>query len=171
MRKIRQPRDLGTPRNVTASRARGVETWGIRNLRQIRSRRVGQYRKLVKPLAGPTECGFSNFMAGVTTLRKGQVSGPATHPGEEIYLILEGIGLAQLGGQRRRIAAESVIAIAPQVLHRLEAVSDVLRYVWVLAPPQETNLKKLVEPTVARRPSGAGRVPRKRSSNPSRSRS
>lgn len=117
----------------------------IRALSDIAARALGPSGKLVQVLAGPDETSFANLLVGVTSLSKGQRSGPARHGGEEIYFLLEGLAHISLGNEQRTVQAETLIAIRPYVEHTLEAVSERVRYLWVLAPPTEETLAKLKE--------------------------
>jgi mannose-6-phosphate isomerase-like protein (cupin superfamily) len=65
---------------------------------------------------------------------------------EEIYFLLEGLALMQIGGESRHVRAGDSIAIPAGRLHQITNTGDVeLRFLCICVPPYEHTDTVLVE--------------------------
>ena len=79
--------------------------------------------------------------SGCVSLGPGEACGlHTTGKHEEVLVILEGRGAAQLAGERQfPLAAGEVFYVPPRTEHNVVAGEDGLRYVFVVAPVIETE--------------------------------
>ena len=77
------------------------------------------------------------LFAGLNSFEPGQEHAPHAHDGQDkLYVILEGAGLVQIGGQEERLAAGDIAFAPAGVLHSIRNPGpDRLVVMAILGPP------------------------------------
>ncbi|MCL7744222.1 cupin domain-containing protein [Guyparkeria hydrothermalis] len=90
----------------------------------------------VRELLHPTHHAIERMSIAEAEVAPGQRTRLHRHPlAEEVYHILDGAGVLQLGEERIAVVPGDIIRIAPQQAHRIEAKSETpLRFLCICQP-------------------------------------
>jgi NAD(P)-dependent dehydrogenase (short-subunit alcohol dehydrogenase family)/mannose-6-phosphate isomerase-like protein (cupin superfamily) len=97
------------------------------------------HARTLKHLVSPWTAGSRNLWVGMSEIDPGSSSNRHSHQSEECFFVVDGSGTVEVGDERERIAAGSLVLVPPDVPHRL--VNDrrdcTLRILCCAAPPFE----------------------------------
>ena len=103
---------------------------------------------LNKRLIGPETVGAKQIEMLVGHIQKGKGALPHAHPGiEQVCYLLEGRAVAEVGGQRRELAAGDCCFFPADAMHSFTVVSDEpVRVLVVYSPPYEESPERVIRP-------------------------
>ena len=81
----------------------------------------------------------NRLSVGLYILEAGATDPQSPHTEEEIYYIVSGSGMIQVGGEDRQVSAGSVIYVDEQVDHRFHSITEDLNIIVVFAPPRRSR--------------------------------
>ena len=76
-----------------------------------------------------------SLSAGIYTLRAGEQDRQSPHSEDEIYYVINGRAVIDVGGEKRAVAPGTVVFVGAHVAHHFEDISDDLTVLVVFAPP------------------------------------
>ncbi|OGB92128.1 MAG: hypothetical protein A3G35_11695 [candidate division NC10 bacterium RIFCSPLOWO2_12_FULL_66_18] len=95
----------------------------------------GELTRVLRFLVDAERTNMRKLTAVMLELEPGQKTHVASHPAEEIYIILEGHPLVRVGDEERTVGPETVLAIASNEPHQISAPEDKVRCFTVASDP------------------------------------
>lgn len=93
------------------------------------------HARTLKHLISPWTTGSEHLWVGESIVDVGSTSNPHRHPNEEVFLVLEGEGLAILDEAEARLAPGTLVLIRPNQTHQLKNLGKGALKVICIASP------------------------------------
>ena len=80
-----------------------------------------------------------DLSVGLYVLQAGAADPQLPHTEDEVYYIVEGRGVIQVGEEERGVSAGSIVFVGAQVEHRFHSITEDLTILVVFAPPRRSR--------------------------------
>jgi mannose-6-phosphate isomerase-like protein (cupin superfamily) len=80
-----------------------------------------------------------DLSVGLYVLRAGAADPQLPHNEDEVYYIVEGRGVIQVGEEEQGVSAGSIVFVGAQVEHRFHSITEDLTILVVFAPPRRSR--------------------------------
>ena len=84
--------------------------------------------------------------AGLYALPAGAIDTQEPHTEDEVYYVISGRGLIQVGSENRPVEAGSLVYVQANVEHRFHTITEDLRVLVIFAPAEYTYQVRPVPP-------------------------
>ena len=81
----------------------------------------------------------SRLSLGLYVLKAGEPDPQQPHTEDEVYYVIQGQGMIQVGGEDRPVKAGSMVYVDEAVEHRFHSITEDLQILVMFAPPRRSR--------------------------------
>ena len=81
----------------------------------------------------------SRLSLGLYVLKAGEPDPQQAHTEDEVYYVIQGQGMIQVGGEDRSVKAGAMVYVGEAVEHRFHSIAEDLQILVMFAPPRKSR--------------------------------